>query len=204
LDGLFGRAMARLARGSVRSLLDRQAARRYYRWIEIGVFERLFEAVLLDMTTNGSPPTRPSSGRKPTPPLERGATRGTANPGCRRSRGGFGTKLHVVVDALGLPSASPSDRASKRHGAQLQPRRGGAPGKVLMKVVSQSSRRDAIAGISTATIDYRRWGIESFFAKLKTVATHRHPVRRARQDIHERPAAVGLASNRGRFLILAF
>src|SRR5690606_36985198 len=103
-----------------------------------------------------------------------------------RSRGGFGTKLHAVVDALGLPvrfaigpgqenDMAPACRlvaglargkviadraydADRLHDAILE--EGGEPVIPPRRHRKHQHRYDKIA--------YRkRWGIEGFFAKLK-------------------------------------
>jgi Transposase and inactivated derivatives len=79
------------------------AKRRYYRWIEQGVFDRIFEAVandpdfewlMIDATVIRANAQAAGARRK------RGGAQAQA---LGRSRGGFRTKLHAVVDALGLP-----------------------------------------------------------------------------------------------------
>ncbi|MFA4937943.1 IS5 family transposase [Brevundimonas sp.] len=79
------------------------AKRRYYRWIEMGVLNRLFEAaaaepdlewVMLDATVIRA--HAQAAGARP----KKGGPDAQA---LGRSRGGFGTKIHVCVDALGLP-----------------------------------------------------------------------------------------------------
>ncbi|WP_152619672.1 IS5 family transposase [Paramagnetospirillum magnetotacticum] len=79
------------------------AKRRYYRWIEQGIFDRIFEAVtsdpdlewlMVDATVIRANAQAAGARRK------KGGPQAQA---LGRSRGGFGTKLHAVVDALGLP-----------------------------------------------------------------------------------------------------
>ncbi|MDP3749137.1 MAG: IS5 family transposase, partial [Phenylobacterium sp.] len=79
------------------------AKRRYYRWIEMGVLNRLFEAVaaepdlewvMLDATVIRAHAQAAGARRK---------KGGPDAQALGRSRGGFGTKIHVCVDALGLP-----------------------------------------------------------------------------------------------------
>ena len=78
------------------------AKRRYYRWIEMGVFDRLFEAVasqpdlewlMIDATVIRAQSQAAGARRKG----------GTSSPGSRPLAGWVRTKLHAVVDALGLP-----------------------------------------------------------------------------------------------------
>jgi len=79
--------------------------RRYYRWIEQGVFEQIFEAVsndpdlewiAIDATVIRAQARAQAGGAR----QKRG---GAEAQDLGRSRGGFGTKIHALVDALGLP-----------------------------------------------------------------------------------------------------
>lgn len=95
--------------------------RRYYRWIEQGVFERIFAAVSddpdIEWLAIDATVIRAQAQAAGARVKKGGAQPSTAFPtmlriagtlGCPaqalgRSRGGFGTKIHAVVDALGLP-----------------------------------------------------------------------------------------------------
>ncbi len=77
--------------------------RRYYRWIDQGVFDRIFEAVAADPdmewlsidATVIRAQAQAAGGRR-----KRGGPQAQA---LGSSRGGFGSKIHAVVGALGLP-----------------------------------------------------------------------------------------------------
>ena len=77
--------------------------RRYYRWIEQGVFDRIFEGVAddpdLERLAIDATVIRAQAQAAGTREKKRGAQAQALG----RSRGGCGTKLHAVVDALGLP-----------------------------------------------------------------------------------------------------
>ena len=65
---------------------------------------------------SGIASTAPSTGSISTPPAEKGA----AQQGIGRSRGGLTTKVHLMVDALGLPTDFELTEG-QRHDSQLAP-----------------------------------------------------------------------------------
>ena len=161
------------------------AKRRYYRWIEMGVFDRLFEAVasqpdlewlMIDATVIRAQSQAAGARRK----------RGTSSPGSRPLAGGFGTKLHAVVDALGLPvrfAIGPGQQNDMAAACGLV--QGLSAGQVIADraydahqlhdvILDQGGkpvippRRHRRYQHAYDKIAYRnRWGIEGFFAKLK-------------------------------------
>jgi transposase len=76
--------------------------RRYYRWIEQGIFDRIFEAVSHDpdMEWVAIDATVVRAQAQAAGARQKGGQEAQA---LGRSRGGFGTKISVVVEALGLP-----------------------------------------------------------------------------------------------------
>lgn len=94
------------------------AYQRVNRWCKTGVWQRLFEAVrdpdlewlLLDSTVIRAPPHAA------------GMNGGADDQALGRSRGGFGTKIHLAVDALGNPVTvrlSPGQDADITHAEAL-------------------------------------------------------------------------------------
>lgn len=88
------------------------AKRRFYRWIEAGLFDRIFEAFALepdmewlaiDATVIRAHAQAAGGARK----------RGSETQALGRSQGGFGTKIHAVVDALAYRFASISGQDNK-------------------------------------------------------------------------------------------
>lgn len=162
------------------------AKRRYYRWIEMGVFDRLFEAVasqpdlewlMIDATViRAQSQSCRSAAQKGGPQAQ----------ALGRSRGGFGTKLHAVVDALGLPvrfAIGPGQQNDMAAACGLV--QGLSAGQVIADraydahqlhdvILDQGGkpvippRRHRRYQHAYDKIAYRnRWGIEGFFAKLK-------------------------------------
>ena len=95
------------------------AKRRYYRWIEMGVFDRLFEAVasqpdlqwlMIDATVIRAQSQAAGARRK------KGGPQAQA---LGRSRGGFGTKLHAVGRAWPAGPLCHRTRPAERHGGGL-------------------------------------------------------------------------------------
>lgn len=159
--------------------------RRYYRWIEAGVFERIFEAVACDPdmewlaidATVIRAQAQAAGGRR---------KRGTQAQALGRSRGGFGTKIHAVVDALGLPvrfALGPGQQNDMAPACDLI--RGLPADQVLAdRAYDADSLHDLILDQGGEPvipprrhrryqhgydrIAYKqRWGIEGFFARLK-------------------------------------
>ncbi|WP_298016094.1 IS5 family transposase [uncultured Parasphingopyxis sp.] len=160
--------------------------RRYYRWIEAGVFDRIFEAVANDPDMEWLAIDATVIRAQAQAAGARGKKGGAQAQALGRSRGGFGTKIHAVVDALGLPvrfALGPgqqndivpacnlirglsarqvlADRAcdaNSLHDIILE--QGGDPVIPPRRNRNYQHRYDHIA--------YKqRWGIEAFFAKLK-------------------------------------
>ncbi|WP_156953435.1 IS5 family transposase [Aquamicrobium defluvii] len=162
------------------------AKRRYYRWIGMGVFDRLFDAVAsqpdLEWLAIDATVIRAQA-------QAAGAPRKKGGPEAQalgRSRGGFGTKLHAVVDALGLPvrfAIGPGQQNDMAPACQLIA--GIASGNVM---ADRAYDADSLHEIILAEggkpvipprrhrkyqhrydrIAYRqRWAIESFFGKIK-------------------------------------
>ncbi len=73
--------------------------RLFARWVRVGVWESLFKALPMILTSNTSSSTPPSCARTST----RRAQKGGSGSGDQASRGGLSTKLHISVDALGNP-----------------------------------------------------------------------------------------------------
>lgn len=160
--------------------------RRYYRWVEQGVFDRIFEAVADDpdlewLAIDATVIRAQAPGGRGT-----GKKGGAQAQALGRSRGGFGTKLHAVVDALGLPvrfalgpgqqndMAPACDLIRGLRGQQVLADRaydadslhdvildqGGEPVIPPRRHRKYQHRYDRIA--------YKqRWGIEGFFARIK-------------------------------------
>ncbi|WP_346909186.1 IS5 family transposase [uncultured Roseibium sp.] len=162
------------------------AKRRYYRWIEAGVFERIFEAIArepdmewlaIDATVIRAHAQAAGGARK------KGGSEAQA---LGRSRGGFGTKIHAVVDALGLPvrfdigpgqqnDMAPACRLmSGLHAQQVLADRAYDADSLHDLILEQGGepvippRRHRKHQHHYDQIAYKnRWGIEGYFAKLK-------------------------------------
>ncbi|XUP58122.1 IS5 family transposase [Allorhizobium sp. Av2] len=160
--------------------------RRYYRWIEQGIFDETFEAVAADpdlewlsIDATVIRAQAQAAGGRP----KKGGPQAQA---LGRSRGGFGCKIHAVVDALGLPvrfQLGPGQQNDMAPACDLV--RGLPAQKVLADraydadhlhdvILEQGGepvippRRHRKYQHAYDRIAYRqRWGIESFFAKLK-------------------------------------
>ncbi|PVE20192.1 IS5 family transposase, partial [Microvirga sp. KLBC 81] len=160
--------------------------RRYYRWIEAGVFDRIFAAVAADPdlewlaidATVIRAQAQAAGGRR-----KKGGPQAQA---LGRSRGGFGTKIHAVVDALGLPvrfAGGPGQQNDMAPACDLID--GLKAGQVIADKAYDADRLcDKIAAQEGQAVipprrhrkqprdydriaDKNRWGIEGFFAKLK-------------------------------------
>jgi transposase len=113
------------------------AKRRYYRWVAQGVIDRILEAVSEDLdiewlaidATVIRVQAQAAGAR-----IKRGGAQAQA---LGRSRGSFGTKIHAVVDALGLPIAPMMPTACMTSS--------------MSKAASRSSHHAAIPNISTPT-----------------------------------------------------
>lgn len=123
--------------------------RRYYRWIDQGVFDRIFEAVAADPdmewlsidATVIRAQAQAAGGRR---------KRGTASPGSRQLPWRIWQQNPCCSGCPRAAGSFPSrPRTAEPHGSGLRPRSGTA---------SQTGARIAYK---------QRWGIESFFAKLK-------------------------------------
>nr|WP_092938782.1 IS5 family transposase [Rhizobium sp. 9140] len=77
--------------------------RRYYRWIEMGVLEKLFEALTQEADLDWISIDSTSIRAQPQAAGARQKKGGADAQGLGRSRGGLGTKIHAAVDALGMP-----------------------------------------------------------------------------------------------------
>jgi transposase len=129
--------------------------------------------------------TQPSSALRHRPP-GRDVKGGVEAQALGRSRGGFGTKLHAVVDALGLPvrfAIGPGQQNDMAQACDLVA--GLASGAViadhaydadsLHEVILQEGGQPVIPPRRHRRYQHRydriayrqRWGIEGFFAKLK-------------------------------------
>ncbi len=186
---------------------------RFVRWRKVGVWDRIFEAVLkaydgdlqmIDLLLD--PPfisTRPTSKRGSGG--DRGKWHDAPARYMGRSRGGLTTKIHALVDANGNPDraqahskAKPSDGKSA---SDLLKRLGA--GQTLLADRAYDSDAPARGSLSAA----RRLGnikpmpgrvnipafsaflyryrnlVERFFNKLKLLQSHRHALRKTRRQL---------------------
>lgn len=145
--------------------------KRFDRWSRAGRWRILFDALqnpdvewlILDSTVTRAPPVRKKAD----------GTGGQDEQALGRSRGGFGTKIHVRVNGFGLPTQvilSPGQDADSTHAEAL---RGGTPPAVVIadKGYARGARHARLA-----------------------VARFRHPLRELGQKrlIHGSPAVLGL------------
>ncbi|MBW8733487.1 MAG: IS5 family transposase [Asticcacaulis sp.] len=162
------------------------AKRRYYRWIEQGVIDRIFEAVSDDPDIEWLAIDATVIRAQAQAAGARGKKGGVQAQALGRSRGGFGTKIHAVVDALGLPvrfmlgpgqqndMAPACDLIRGLSARQVLADRAYDADSLCELIVEQGGevvippRRHRKVQREYDQIAYKnRWGIEGFFAKLK-------------------------------------
>lgn len=161
------------------------AKRRYYRWIEQGVINRIFEAVSDDPDIEWLAIDATVIRAQAQAAWAR-VKRGAQAQALGRSRGGFGTKIHAVVDALGLPvrfmlgpgqqndTAPACDLIRGLKAAQVLADRAYDANSLCDLIVEQGGepviapRRHRKLQRGYDRIAYKqRWGVEGSFAKLK-------------------------------------
>jgi transposase len=128
-------------------------ASRFRRWAKIGVWDRIFEAVLraydgdLQMVDSSSIQVHQHGGnvKKGGPNSTPAAARNDARTECMgRSRGGLTIKIHVVVDANGLPVALKLTEGQAHDGRSAADMLHGlGPGQTLLAVEPMTAMHSA-------------------------------------------------------------